>query len=69
LVLFILEDLEHLLNHLEVVVADSPYPLYHPLHIPVTALLLEVFDFFPQVLRDLSGRCGRVIGLRKAILL
>jgi len=69
LVLFIFEDLEHLLYHLEVVVADSPDPLYHPLYVPMTSFLLKVFDFFPQILRNLSGGCGGMIRLREAVLL
>ena len=69
MVLFIFEDLEHLLYHLEVVVADSPDPLYHPLYIPMTALLLKVFDFFPQILWNLSGGCGGMICLWETVLL
>lgn len=69
MVLFILKDLEHLLYHLEVVVADSSDPLYHPLYIPMTAFLLKVFDFFPQILWNLSGGCGGMICLREAVLL
>jgi hypothetical protein len=69
LVFFILKDLKHLLYHLKVVITDSRNPLYHPLHIPMTAFLLKIFDFLPQILRYLSRRRGSMVCLWEAVLL
>ena len=59
----------HLLDHLEVVVADSSDTLNHPLYVSVTAFLLEILNLLPKIHWDLSGRCGSVICLREAVLL
>ena len=69
LVLLILKDLKHLLNHLKVVIADCAYPLYHALHVSMATLLLEVFDLFPKILRNFCCRCCCMVSLREAILL
>ena len=69
LLLLFIKKLVHLLNHLEVVVANRTYPLYHTLNIAMAAFLLEVFNLLPEVLGDLGGRSGGMVGLWEAVLL
>jgi len=58
----------HLIDHLDVVLADRGYPLDHGLKVAVTPLLLEVFNLLPEVLGDLGGGGGRMNGLGEAVL-
>ena len=67
--LFIIEQFVHLRNQLEVVIANGTDALYHALNVAVAAFLLKVFNFLPQILRDLGGRCGSMICLRQPVLL
>ena len=52
--LFLFELLVHLLDHLEVVIADPCDALDHALHVTMAALLLEVLDLVPQGLGDVG---------------
>jgi len=62
------EDLKHLLDHLEIVISHSSNTLNHALHVSMTALLLEIFNFLPKLLRDLSRGGGCMKSLRQAII-
>ena len=64
----LLKYLLHLIDHLDVVLADRGYALDHGLKVAVAPLLLEVFDLLPEVLGDLGGGGGRMNGLREAVL-
>ena len=58
----------HLIDHLDVILADRGYALDHGLKVAVAPLLLEVFDLLPEVLGDLGGGGGRMNGLREPVL-
>lgn len=50
----LLKNLEHLRNHVEIVLPNGGNSLEHPLHVGMTALLLEVFYLLPEGRRNLS---------------
>ncbi len=65
--LLIFQELVHLLNHVEIVVSNGGETLDHTLHVAVAALLLVIFNLFPEGRGDLSGRSCSMEGLREAI--
>jgi len=58
----------HLIDHLDVVLADRGYALDHGLKIAVASLLLEVFNLLPEVLGYLGRGSGRMNGLGEPVL-
>ena len=63
----IFQELVHLLDHVEIVVSNGGETLNHTLHVAVAALLLVIFNLFPEGRGDLSGRSCSVKSLREAI--
>lgn len=58
----------HLIDHLDVILADRGYALDHGLKVAVAPLLLEVFDLLPERCGDLSGGRGRMVRLGEPVL-